>query len=166
MLVICTHSLVPLLWPITLFCLSPLPGSCRCSFLRLTLLCSATSGPPLNGGTMPQHIIMVCLTACALPQTPLAQAVSLSMAWILHLSLPRTSYSHWPGSMSVYWPKLNHKHNAMEKKDIRMKEGSTEQVTLELGLKKWKVRKHEQPKATGASEWIASQRWGNSSNII
>lgn len=61
--------------------------------------------------------------------------------------------------MRVYRTKLNHEHNAMElfilpekKKEVRIREGFTLQMILELGLEKWEVIKHEQRKA---------QRWKN-----
>lgn len=104
--------------------------------------------PPLNGNTLP-HAVVQWPVYLSVPHSPhpQSQAVSPSKARPTYIFIPSTSIqglAHWRGSTSVYWTKLNHKHNAMEffslsakKEKIRIRKGFTEQVTLELGLEKW-----------------------------
>lgn len=113
--------------------------------------------PPLNGNTPSCCSIMACLHVCSpLLTPPIPGCVSPSKA------RPRSylyiypqhfiqGLAHWMDAMIVYWTKLNYKHNAKEvfilsakKEKLRIRKGFTGQVTLELGLEKWKDVKEKQ----------------------
>lgn len=117
--------------------------------LRLTLLCATISAHLLMETLY--HTVVQWPAYLSVPHSshPQSQAVSPSKAkprsyLYLYSQHFIQGLAHWRGSKSVYWTKLNHKHNAMEffivsakKKKIRIRKVS-EQVTLELGLEKWK----------------------------
>lgn len=116
--------------------------------IRSTLLCATISA----------HLLMETLHHAAVQwpaylsvphsSQPQSQAVSPSKArprsyLYLYPQHFIQGLAHWRGSMSVYWTKLNHKHNAMEffilsakKEKIRIRKGFTEEVTLEMDPEK------------------------------